>query len=125
MPKSKQPKTQSKAVRSRIFDKRLYVVAGAMATVVSALAYFREDLPMLHFSSAGPHLTVRSIPNGFILIPYENGVCRLNAIDNATGHIVDGGLVNCADASDRNSAAWKSLADQLKATEIRKSFRHE
>ncbi len=122
MPKSKQPKTQSKTVRSRIFGKRLYVVAGAMVTVVAALTYFREDL---HFSSAGPHLTVRSIPEGFILIPYENGICRLNAIDNATGHIVDGGLVNCSDASDRNSAAWKSLADQLKATEIRKSFRHE
>jgi hypothetical protein len=65
------------------------------------------------------------VPTGSILIPYKNGVCRLNAINNATGQIQDGGLVDCTDAADQNTVAWKPLVDAQRATQIRKSFRHE
>ena len=33
--------------------------------------------------------------------------------------------MDCADAADQNTVAWKPLANVQKATEIRKSFRHE
>jgi hypothetical protein len=122
MPKDKNSRTQHKAVRSYI--KRAGAAACALA-VVGALAYFRSDLPFLNLSSVDPHATKHDLPSGSILIPYDDGLCYLHAIDNATGHIRDYGLVNCLDASDQNSAAWKSMVDQLKATEIRKSFRHQ
>jgi hypothetical protein len=121
MPKDK--KTQRKAVRT--FIRRVGAAAVAMLAVVCALVYFRNDLPIISLSSASPHWTNGNIPHGSILIPSDNGLCRLHALDNATGRIQDDGFVNCTDASDQNSAAWKSMADELRATEIRKSFRHE
>jgi hypothetical protein len=93
--------------------------------VLGALAYFRNDLPIPGFLSVGAQRTEHNIPSGSILLPYDNGLCRLHAIDNATGRIQDDGVVNCLDAADQNTTAWKSLADQQRATEIRKSFRHE
>ncbi|HEX3503653.1 MAG TPA: hypothetical protein VHU22_09700 [Xanthobacteraceae bacterium] len=125
MPKDKKLRTQRNAIRTYIFDKRLGAMACAMVAVLSALIYFRQDLPILNFSSADPRRTAHNIPSGSILLPYDNGLCRLHAIDNATGKIQDDGVVNCLDAADQNTTAWKSLADQQRATEIRKSFRHE
>jgi hypothetical protein len=93
--------------------------------ILSTLAYFRNDLPIPGFWSVSPQQAKHNVPSGSILLPYDNGLCRLHAIDNATGRIQDDGVVNCLDAADQNTTAWKSLADQQKATEIRKSFRHE
>jgi hypothetical protein len=121
----KNKKTRRKAVRTRIFDKRFFAAAGAMAAVVCGIVYFRNDLPMLNLASAGSRPIEHSVPTGSILVPYGDGACRLRAIDNATGHIQDDGVVDCSDASDQNTVAWKSLVDAQKATEIRKSFRHE
>ncbi|MGA7433291.1 MAG: hypothetical protein WBQ24_08845 [Xanthobacteraceae bacterium] len=125
MRKNKKPKTQRKAVRTRIFDKRFVVTACATAAVLCGIVYFRSALPALSLSSADSHQTAHNVPAGSILIPYGNGDCRLKAIDNTTGQIQDDGLMDCADAADQNTVAWKPLANVQKATEIRKSFRHE
>ena len=125
MRKNKKPRTQRKTVRTRIFDKRFVATACAMAAVVCGIVYFRSDLPTLSLSSADSRQMAHIVPTGSILIPYKNGVCRLRAIDNATGQIQDDGLVDCTDAADQNTVAWKPLVDAQKATQIRKSFRHE
>lgn len=123
MPKDPNSRTQRKAVRTSI--KGVSVAAVVMVSVLCGLAYFRKDFPILSLSSVTPHSSERDIPRGSILIPSDNGLCRLHAIDNATGHIQDDGLVNCLDAADQDTAVWKSLVDRQKATEIRRSFRHE
>jgi hypothetical protein len=122
MPQDKTSRTQRKSVRISI--KRLGA-ACTMLAVASGLAYFRNDLPLLILASGGSDGAQRDIPSGSILIPYDNGMCRLHALDNATGHIEDNGIVDCLDAADQNSAAWKSLTDQQRANQIRRSFRHE
>jgi hypothetical protein len=123
MPKDKTSRTRRKTVRTSI--KRLSAVACAILAVVSALAYFRNDLLLLSLMSVSPDGMQHDMPSGSILIPYDNGLCRLHALDNATGRIHDDGLVDCLDASEQNSAAWKSLTDQQRANQIRRSFRHE
>jgi hypothetical protein len=125
MPKDKNAGAQRKAVRFSI--RRLSAVACAMAAVLCGLVYFQDELPTWKMSSVGPRSTGRGVPYGSILIPYNpyKGLCRLHSLDNATGQIEDDGLVDCKDASTQNSVAWKSLVDQERASEIRKSFRHQ
>jgi hypothetical protein len=128
MRKNKKPRTQRKAVRTRIFDKRFVAMACVTAAIVCTIVYFRSDLPMpslSNLSSTGSRQMAHIVPTGSILIPDKKGVCRLKAIDNATGQIEDGGLVDCTDAADQNTVAWKPLVDVQKVTQIRKSFRHE
>ena len=124
MPKDKKPGTERKTVRFSI--RRLAAIACAVAGVCYGLVYFRDDLPAWTFSSA-PQPAASGVPYASILLPYNpyKGLCRLHALDNATGKIEDGGLVDCKDASVQNSVAWKSLVDQERASEIRKSFRHQ
>jgi hypothetical protein len=110
--------------RTSIFDKRSCTVAAAIVIVLGGLAYFRNDLPMLTLSSAGPQIP-RDLPHGAILIPDGDGRCRLRAIDTKTGQVWDDGLVDCLDAADQTSAAWQSFGEQQKASQIRKSFRSE
>ena len=124
MPNNTSSRTRMKAVRTYFLSKRIGGAACLAAALMGGLAYFREDLPLPNFSAAS-HATARTVPEGSILIPYDDSLCQLHALDNATGQIQDGGLVNCRDASDQNTAAWKSMVDQLKATQIRKSFRHD
>ena len=125
MPKDKTPGTERKTVRFSI--KRLGAIACAMAGVCYGLIYFRDDLPKWTMSSASPQGAGHDVPYASIIIPYNpyKGLCRLHALDNATGKIEDGGLVDCKDASVQNSVAWKSLVDQERANEIRRSFRHQ
>jgi len=123
MPKDNNFATQRKSLRT--LGKRLCAAVCVTVPVACGLVYFHRDLALLSLSSVSPQPTAHTIPNGWILVPYDNGRCRLHALDNATGRIQDGGVVNCLDATDQNAAMWKSLADQAKATEIRKSFRHE
>jgi len=124
MPKDKTSGAQRKTVRFSI--KRLGTVACAMAAVGYGLVYFRDELPTWKMSSA-PQPAGHGVPYASILIPYNlnKGLCRLHALDNATGQIEDDGLVDCTDASKQNSVAWKSLVDQERANEIRRSFRHQ
>jgi hypothetical protein len=97
-----------------------------MAAVGYGLVFFRDELPTWKMSSASQSAG-RGVPYASILIPYNpyKGLCRLHALDNATGKIEDDGLVDCKDASAQNSVAWKSLVDQERANEIRRSFRHQ
>jgi hypothetical protein len=124
MPKDKNSGAQRKAVRISI--KRLSTLACAVAAVGYGLVYFRDALPTWKMSSASQSAG-HGVPYASILIPYNpnKGLCRLHALDNATGKIEDDGLVDCKDASVQNSVAWKSLVDQERASEIRKSFRHQ
>jgi hypothetical protein len=115
----------SKTHRAFIFDKRFYAVASAIVVIACGLFYFRGNLPMLNLASANSQQTPRELPNGSILIPYGDGLCRLHAIDTKTGRIRDDGLVDCVDAADQTTAAWKSFVEQQRANEIRKSFRNE
>ena len=125
MPKNKGPRAQSSTIRAAIFDRRLCAAVGVALAVVCGLVYFRNDLPTLRAPSIDAVWTERNIPSGSILIPDDNGLCRLHAIDSSTGQIRDDGLVDCANASDQNAAAWKSLVNEQKATQIRRSFRHD
>ena len=107
------------------FDKCGYV-ACALLAVVLALIHFRAALPELNFASAvsrDKHDVLHEKKNdvlrdnhdvlsGSILVPYANDVCRQRLIDNATGQIRGGGLVNCETAMARNTEAW---AEVLKA----------
>jgi hypothetical protein len=124
MPKDKTSGAQRKTVRFSI--RRLSTVACVVAAVGYGLVYFRDELPALKMSSS-PQSAGRGVPYASILIPYNpyKGLCRLHALDNATGQIEDNGLVDCKDASTQNSVAWKSLVDQERASEIRRSFRHQ
>lgn len=125
MPTDKTPGAQRKTVRFSI--RRLSAVACAMAAVLSGLVYFRDDLLVWKMPLASPQPAGRGLPYASILIPYNpyKGLCRLHALDNVTGQIEDDGLVDCKDASTQNSVAWKSLVDQERASEIRRSFRHQ
>ena len=123
MPKDKNSGAQRKAVRISI--RRLSTLTCVVAAAGYGLVYFRAELPIWKMSSASS--AGRGVPYASILIPYNpnKGLCRLHALDNATGKIEDDGLVDCKDASVQNSVAWKSLVDQERASEIRKSFRHQ
>jgi hypothetical protein len=125
MPKAKNSGAQRKTVRVSI--RRLSTAACAIAAVWCGLVYFEDDLPTLKMSSGSAQPAERGVPYASILIPYNlnKGLCRLHALDNATGQIKDDGLVDCTDASAQNSVAWKSLGDTQKAGAIRKSFRHQ
>src|ERR1700733_5820707 len=101
------------------FDKCGYV-ACALLAVVLALIHFRADLPELNFASAVSHdqhdvlHDNHDVLSGSILVPYANDVCQQRLIDNATGRIRGGGLVNCETAMARNAEAW---AEVLKANQ--------
>jgi hypothetical protein len=129
MPKDKTAGTQRKVVRFSI--KRLGTAACVMAAICYGLVYFRDDLltwDLLTWKmSSAPQPAGHGVPYASIIIPYNpnKGLCRLHALDNATGKIEDDGLVDCKDASAQNSVAWKSLVDQERASEIRRSFRHQ
>jgi hypothetical protein len=97
-----------------IFDKRGYV-ACALLAVVLALIHFRADLSELHFASAISR-DKHDVLSGSILVPYADNVCQQRLIDNATGRIRDGGLVNCEIAMAHNTEAW---------AEVRKAFQNQ
>jgi hypothetical protein len=90
-----------------IFDKRGYV-ACALLAVVLALIHFRADLLELTFASAISH-DKHDVLSGSILVPYADNVCQQRLIDNATGRIRDGGLVNCEIAMVHNTEAWAEV----------------
>jgi hypothetical protein len=46
-------------------------------------------------------------------------------LDNATGKIMDHGVVKCSNAAEQNLDAWKQATRKDKFVEIPKSFRHE
>jgi hypothetical protein len=119
MPNKRPAKTQRKAFR--IFVKPAYMVCAIIAALCG-VSHFRNSLPTLIFLSADSHGSERDLPNGSILIPQEDGVCRLREIDTETSQIHDGGLVNCLDAAAQNTESWKWVTNAQKANEIRRSF---
>jgi hypothetical protein len=60
-----------------------------------------------------------------ILLPAGDGICRMHALDNATGQIMDYGVVECSNASEQNLHSWMGAMSKDKFVEIPKSFRHE
>jgi hypothetical protein len=96
------------------FDKCGYVACAFLAALL-ALIHFRADLPELNLASAvspDKHdvpLDKHDALFGSILVPYANDVCRQRLIDNATGQIRGGGLVNCEIAMARNTEAWAEV----------------
>jgi hypothetical protein len=95
------------------FDKCGYV-ACALLAVVLALIHFRTDLSAPNLSSAISH-DKHDVLAGSILAPYADDVCHQRLIDNATGQIRDGGLVNCEIATAHNNEVW---------AEVRKAFQN-
>ena len=65
------------------------------------------------------------LPPGAIFIPAGDGICRMHALDNTTGHIMDYGIVKCSNASNNNSEVWRRATSKDRFIEIGKSFRHE
>src|ERR1700722_11493332 len=114
MQKNKRPKTH----RAFIFDKRFCAVASAIVVIACGLFYFRGNLPMLNLASAGSQQAPRELPNGSSLIPYGAGLRPLPPIHTKPGRRRDDGLVDCVDAADQTSAAWKSFVEQQRANEI-------
>jgi hypothetical protein len=49
----------------------------------------------------------------------------MHALDNATGQIMDYGVVECSNASEQNLHSWMGAMSKDKFVEIPKSFRHE
>jgi hypothetical protein len=49
----------------------------------------------------------------------------MNALDNATGKIMDYGVVKCSNAAEQNLDSWKQATRKDKFVEIPKSFRHD
>jgi hypothetical protein len=105
------------------------VYAACAIVVVAALAgsayFFRSSfLPTANPPPVAPVAKVE-LPAGTILIPVGDGICRMNALDNATGKIMDYGVVKCSNASEHNLDAWMRATNKDKFVEIPKSFRHE
>jgi hypothetical protein len=105
-------------------------VYGACAIVVVGVAgsayLFRSSLlPTTNPPPVVAEVAKSNLPPGAILIPAGDGVCRMRALDNTTGRIMDYGVVKCSPASEQNLDAWKRATNQDKFVEIGKSFRHE
>jgi hypothetical protein len=108
----------------------LKAVYAACAIVVAGLAgsayFFRSSfLPTANPPPVVAPVAKVELPAGAILIPVGDGICRMNALDNATGKIMDYGVVKCSNASEQNLDAWKQATRKDKFVEIPKSFRHE
>jgi hypothetical protein len=128
MASDKQAETQRKTFRAYAFNKISYVAVCMIVAALGGLIYFRGVLPRSSPAPAPPVIpqqTKINLPDGAILIPGGNGVCRLHALDNATGTIMDYGVVDCSNAADENLAAWRRAMNKEVGTEVSKSFRHE
>lgn len=105
------------------------VVYAASATVVVAAlvgsAYFFRRLLLTTPPTALAVVPKVNIPTAAIIIPDGDGICRIHALDNATGQISDDGVVNCSNASNQNTETWLRAMGKDKYIEIGKSFRHE
>jgi hypothetical protein len=109
-------------------NKTYYAVAGTIVAVLGSVAYFTGMLPTSSPPLAPPTLpqeTKIDLPISAILIPAGEGICRMHALDNATGQIMDYGVVKCSNASAQNLDAWNRATNKDKFVEIGKSFRHE
>jgi hypothetical protein len=104
------------------------LLAGAIGLVaIAGCGYLFKDslLPRKDPQPVAVQATQAEFPAGAILIPIGDGICRMNALDNATGKILDYGVVQCSNASEKNSKAWMEATRKDKYIEIGKSFRHE
>ena len=112
-----------------IFKKMAYVAVVAILALAGGLVYFEfssssSNAPQVVAQQA-PQQMKPDLPTGAILIPVGGGVCKMRALDNATGQIADFGIVNCSNASDHNMDAWRRAMSKDRFVEVGKSFRHE
>jgi hypothetical protein len=124
----KQTQPQRKTFRAYAFNKISYAAVSTIVAVLGGVAYFTGVLPKSSPPPAPPVIpqqTKINLPNGAILIPGANGICHLHALDNSTGAILDYGVVDCSNAADNNSTAWRRATNSDVGTEVSKSFRHE
>jgi hypothetical protein len=107
--------------------KTVYVTGAIAVVVLAGSAYlFRSSLlPTTNPLPVVAQVAKVDLPVGMIFIPAGGGVCRMYALDNATGQIMDYGVVKCSDASEHNLNAWMRAMSKDKFVEIPKSFRHE
>jgi hypothetical protein len=108
----------------------LKAVYAACAIVVAVLAwsaylYRSALLPTTNLPPGVAQVAKVDLPAGVILIPAGDGICRMHALDNATGQIMDYGVVECSNASEQNLNSWMGAMRKDKFVEIPKSFRHE
>jgi len=107
--------------------KAVYAACGIVVAGLAGSGYlFRSSL----LPTANPPPVVAQaprvdLPAGVILIPAGDGICRMHALDNATGQIMDYGVVECSNASEQNLHSWMGAMSKDKFVEIPKSFRHE
>jgi hypothetical protein len=128
MATDKQTEPERKTFRVYIFNKISYAAICTIVAVLGGLAYFRGVLPRSSPPPTPPVIPQQAkinLPIGAILIPDASGKCRLHALDNATGKINDYGVVDCSNAADENSTAWKRATNSDVGAEVSKSFRHE
>jgi hypothetical protein len=107
--------------------KAIYPACAVVVAVLAGSAYFFRGALLPAASQPPvvaqvPHL---DMPPGVIFIPAGGGICRMRALNNATGQIEDYGVVNCSKASDQNLDVWRRATSQDRFVEIGKSFRHE
>jgi hypothetical protein len=107
--------------------KAAYAACGIGVAILAGSAYFFRSLflPTANTPPVVAQMAKVELPSGKILIPVGNGICRMNALDNATGKIMDYGVVRCSNASEKNLDAWLQAMRKDKFVEIGKSFRHE
>jgi hypothetical protein len=109
------------------FKKISYVAVPLITVVAGSLAYLKFSSPSAQqvVAQQVPQQMKIDLPNGTILIPAGDGICRMHALDNATGQITDYGVVKCSNASKENLEAWMRATSKDRFVEIGKSFRHE
>jgi hypothetical protein len=107
--------------------KAIYAACAIVVAVLAGSAYlFRNSL--LPTTSPPPvvaQVAKVELPPGAIFIPAGDGICRMRALDNASGRVMDYGIVNCSPASKENLEDWRRATSQDRFIEIGKSFRHE
>lgn len=123
----KPPEPTPTTPRSRIF-KILYVAVTVIAIAAGGgLGYFKlySKEPEARLILAKNRPQELKMPEGAILIPAGDGLCRMHALDNATGQIMNYGVVNCSQASEQTLETWRRAMSKDRFVEIGKSFRHE
>ena len=107
--------------------KAVYAACAIVVAVLAGSAYlFRSALlPTANRPPGVAQVAKVDLPAGVILIPAGDGICRMHALDNATGQIMDYGVVECSNASEQNLNSWMGAMRKDKFVEIPKSFRHE
>jgi hypothetical protein len=105
--------------------KLVYAASAVVLAALAGSAYFFRNSLLSNSSPITPQVAKLNLPTGAIFIPAGDGICRMHALDNKTGQVMDYGVVKCSDASTDNLDRWSRAMNQDKFIEIGKSFRHD